>query len=62
MITLVTEEIAELTGRSQPAAQIRWLKTRGWLFEIGGDGLPKVAKAYFDRRMVSGNSDGHRDA
>ncbi len=55
MLTITTQDLAEITGRTQPAAQIRWLKARGWLFEIGGDGLPKVATAYFDRRMVLGD-------
>lgn len=55
MLTMSTNELSSLTGRVQPAAQIRWLKASGWLFEIGGDGLPKVATAYFDRRMVLGD-------
>ncbi len=54
MLTLTTQELSSLTGRTQPAAQIRWLKTRDWIYEIGGDCLPKVASAYFERRMVLG--------
>lgn len=54
MITLTSQELANLTGRAQPAAQIRWLNDRNWLFEIGFDGLPKVAAAYFERRLVHG--------
>jgi hypothetical protein len=54
MLTITKQDLADLTGRRQPAAQIRWLRTYGWVFEIGADGMPKVANAYFDRRMVHG--------
>lgn len=54
MLTLTISELSGITGRVQPAAQIRWLKAHGWLFEVGGDGLPKIASAYFERRMVHG--------
>lgn len=37
MITLTSQELANLTGRTQPAAQIRWLADRSWLYEIGAD-------------------------
>lgn len=53
-LTLTPEELREITGRLQPAAQLRWLGERKWTFEIGRDGLPKVARAYFERRMVMG--------
>lgn len=33
MITLTQEELFELTERSQPAAQIRWLKDHSWLYK-----------------------------
>jgi len=35
MLTLTHEELTELTDRSQQMAQIRWLKARGWLYEVG---------------------------
>lgn len=54
MLTITTQDLVDITGRIQPAAQIRWLKAHGWIFEISGDGLPKVANAYFDKRMVLG--------
>lgn len=37
MLTLTTQELSDLTGRTQPAAQIRWLQIHDWLFEIGAD-------------------------
>lgn len=51
MRILTPLEIRDLTGRSQAAAQIRWLSTRKWTYEVGGDGLPKVSVAHFERRM-----------
>lgn len=54
MLTLTGEDLVTLTGRSQAAAQIRWLKVHGWIYDIGADGKPRVACAYFERRMVYG--------
>ena len=51
---LTVEDLSVLTGRTQPAAQIRWLESQKWIYGIGSDGLPKVASAYFERRMVLG--------
>lgn len=57
MLTLSRNDIKSLTALEQPAAQIRWLKRNAWPFVIGADGLPKVAMAYFERRMVQGIKD-----
>ncbi|WP_436144340.1 DUF4224 domain-containing protein [Duganella sp. LjRoot269] len=35
MLTLTHEELTDLTDRTQPMAQIRWLKDRRWLYEVG---------------------------
>lgn len=51
MLILNHEELKDLTDRSQPAAQIRWLKERGWTFEVGRNCLPKVARTYFEKKM-----------
>lgn len=51
---LTRDEIADLTERRQAAAQIRWLRDRGWKFEIGGNGRPKVLRAEVEKRMLSG--------
>ncbi|WP_377705866.1 DUF4224 domain-containing protein [Pseudoduganella sp. UC29_71] len=37
MLTLTATELASLTGRTQPAAQIRWLDRQKWSYEIGAD-------------------------
>ncbi len=47
MLTLSHDELVELTDRTQPMAQIRWLKDRAWLYEVGRNGRPKVARDYF---------------
>ncbi len=49
---LSRDELQELTGYRQAAAQMRWLTDRGWRFEVGGDGRPKVARAEQERRML----------
>ena len=33
---------------------IRWLADRNWKFEVGANGWPKVAKAEFEAKMLSG--------
>jgi hypothetical protein len=49
-------ELRELTGRARPTAQAQWLRRNHWRFVIDGNGLPKVARDYWRRRMVDGNS------
>lgn len=51
---LSSQELCELIGRTQPAAQIRWLQDHGWTFTTGRDGLPKVARAHFEQKLVLG--------
>jgi len=53
MFILPRNEISDLTWRTQPAAQIRWLRTHEWLFEVGSDGFPRVATAFFEKRLVT---------
>lgn len=42
-------EIKELTGYTQTAAQIKWLRQNGLIFRIGGDNKPKIAKSHIDQ-------------
>lgn len=53
-LLMTPDELHHLTGRTQPAAQMRWLNVHGWIYTIGCDGLPKVACAYFERKLVLG--------
>jgi hypothetical protein len=47
-------ELKELTGRKQPSRICRWLAEHDWVFEEGADGLPKVDRRYYDRRLTGG--------
>ena len=50
-LLLTPEEVRELTGRTYPKHQIDWLTAMKWKFEVGADGHPKIARAYFNDRM-----------
>lgn len=43
---LTADELEHLTGYVQPAAQIRWLKSRRYRYEINAVGHPVVARAW----------------
>ncbi len=47
-------ELVELTGRQHADSQAAWLVARGWPFQLDADGRPKVARAEWERRMLSG--------
>lgn len=49
---LKPEELHELTGYVRGAEQVGWLKAHRWLYETNAAGAPRVARAYFERRMV----------
>lgn len=52
---LTDDELQELTGAMRSPVQIEWLRANRWLFEISRAGKPRVARAYFERRMVGGD-------
>jgi hypothetical protein len=41
-VFLSAEQVADLTGRTQPAAQRRWLTRNGVRFFVRADGRPAV--------------------
>ena len=43
-LCLTPDEIAELTSRTQPAAQRRWLDLYTWRYAVDSDGRPKVLR------------------
>lgn len=45
-------ELEDLTGYVTAKRQIAWLTRRAWKFETNKAGAPRVARAYFERRMV----------
>jgi hypothetical protein len=55
---LVPEDIERLTGRRRYSAQIRWLSTHGYKFDVNGLGIPVVAIAEVSRKLVGGSSKG----
>lgn len=51
MMYLTADNLAELTGLTQAAAQIKWLEKRGWKFERTAQGQPRVTVAYHAARL-----------
>lgn len=49
---LSAAELVDLTGARQKSAQIEWLRAKRWRFEVSREGFPRVARAYWRRRMV----------
>lgn len=48
---LTEEEISDLTGYRYAVYQMRWLKQRGWKFEVAADGKPRVLRAHLDLKL-----------
>ena len=48
---LTNEEIVTLTDYKRPADQRRWLLERGYRFDVGGSGRPKVLKVEVERHL-----------
>jgi hypothetical protein len=48
---LTRDELIALTEHKRRAGVIAWLKTRGWVYELGKSGWPKVSAAYAESRM-----------
>lgn len=53
MTFLTPDELVTLTGYVRPSAQLRYLREHRWRFEVNASGHPRVARAYFERRMVA---------
>ena len=51
-----SDELQELTGYKRPADQRRWLRHRGWAFEVRGDGTNCVLLEEARSRMLSDKS------
>lgn len=50
-------ELVDLTGHERPTIQVRWLRSNGIPFIVGGDGHPKVPKQPLLDKISSGNSE-----
>jgi hypothetical protein len=53
--TLDAEGLEKITGKSQAAKQITWLKDHGWIFELDLDGHLVVGKLYAHLRLAGLN-------
>jgi hypothetical protein len=49
---LTDGELFELTGRRQSTRQVEWLARNDWLFAVTDLGRPRVARAYWARRLA----------
>lgn len=52
---LTRAEIQTLTGLKRPTAQIRWLRTQGYRFNVNALGDPVIAIAEANRKLVGGS-------
>lgn len=48
---LSKEQLKELTDRSRPTAQIRWLDKNNYSYEISAEGMPKVLLSVVEDRL-----------
>ena len=50
---LSANELAELVDckPNQRSKMVNWLTAHRWRFEVGASGLPRVARAYHDKKM-----------
>lgn len=53
---LSRDDLRELTGYVQTAAQVRWLVDRGWRHVIGADGRPRIMRAEAERHLLGSRS------
>jgi hypothetical protein len=50
---LSADELAQLVDckPNQRSRMVSWLTSNRWRFEVGSSGLPRVARAYHDKKM-----------
>jgi len=53
-LLLSSDELVEVTGYRVSAMQIRWLRGKGWRFEINGNRRPIVARKYVEKMLGCG--------
>lgn len=54
MNLLTPAELHQLTDCARKGDQVQWLRERGWAFDIGETGRPKVDRAEYERHMIGG--------
>lgn len=48
---LTPEEVSTLTGFRLPSRQVKWLRSKGWRFEINGNRQAIVARKYAEKML-----------
>lgn len=48
---LTPEELEALTDSDRPCEQRAWLTARGWVYETGKRGRPKVLRSYAEAKL-----------
>lgn len=51
-LLLTADELRDLTDYVRPSDQCRWLRSRGYLYEVGASGRPKVLRAEAERHLL----------
>ena len=60
MTFLTRQDLIVLTGAVKRPVQIRWLLERGYRFEVGADGNPKVLWSAVNARLGEGAAPSRR--
>lgn len=48
---LTDDELFELTGYKTASYQVKWLRDRGWRFELNRVNKPRVDREYYRQQM-----------
>ena len=55
-VFVTEEEIIRLTDYKRAADQKRWLRDRGYRYDVGASGRPKVLRVEMERHLTGGNA------
>lgn len=50
------DDLYRLTDRKTRSGVVQWLKARGWVYELGATGWPKVSADYARVRLGAANA------
>ena len=48
---LAADEVEILTGYKLPSLQTKWLRLKGWRFELNGNRKPIIARKYAEKML-----------
>lgn len=54
---LIDSEVAVLTGYKLPVHQTKWLRLKGWRFELNGNRKPIIARKYAEKMLGCGTDE-----